>query len=128
MPQWRVMLSAKLWRQHTIGNKKGYEDLWHEMPQEKFIAQSKGAARMVELPKKDDKIAFVYKGEIVMKGIVLSEGFEQGDMHTRHSCNEGTHRPHADNLQFARIEVKEVGLHIPIKPTGQRTWLKFVFE
>jgi hypothetical protein len=122
------MLSSKLWRQYTVGDKKGYEELWHEMPEQKFIAQSRGKARMIELPKKNDKVAFVYKGEIVMKGIVLSEGFEDGNMHKKHSCNVGNLRPHAENLEFARVEVEEVGLHIPIKPTGQRTWLKFNFE
>ena len=67
---------------------------------------------------------FVLKGKVIMRGVLMSDGFENGTAHQEHSCNDGEMRPHATTAEFAWIRIAEVGLSEPIRPTGQRTWAK----
>ncbi len=123
MPKiWRVMLNKKKW------NQQKYEKLYAEYPETRRLAQSKGACRMVVCPKKGDTVNFVYNGKIVMKGVVDSDGFEHGTHHQHHSCNSGIKRPHATPPECTWISISEVGLSIPIRHTGQRTWAKMPTE
>ncbi len=115
---WRVMLSSSRW------NQTKYENDFHKLPEVRRIAQSKGMCKMVICPKKGDLVSFVNKGKIVMKGIVDSDGFENGIDHQIHSCNMNNYRPHATPNEFAWIKIIEVGLSEDIRPTGQRTWAK----
>jgi hypothetical protein len=59
-----------------------------------------------------------------MKGVVDSEGFEDGTSHQEHSCNVGDARPHATPTQFAWIITTLLAQPEDIRPTGQRTWAK----
>jgi hypothetical protein len=81
---------------------------------------------MVVCPQRGDIALFVIKGKIVMKGIVESDGFIDGTAHQEHLYNKGDYRPHARPTEFAWIKIQEVGLSQHIRPTGQRTWAKFV--
>jgi len=110
---WRVVLNSTLWNQAKF-----------EKSENRMLAQSKGACRMVTCPKKGDNVSFVLKGKIVMKGIVESDGFVIGIDHKKDSCNLGEHRIHALTNEFAWIKITEIGLSIDIRPTGQRTWAK----
>jgi hypothetical protein len=121
------MLNSRLWKQAQ------YEKLWNDAQNEndfatraelQSLAQSKGNCRMISCPKKGDTASFVFKGEIVMRGVVESNGFEHGTAHQEHSCNDGAIRPHSINPEFAWIRITEVGLSETIRPTGQRTWAK----
>ena len=118
MTMWRVMLNARLW------NQKKYEEDWQSHPEVRRLAQSKGRCRMVSCPKKGDLVSFVCKGKIVMKGVVYSDGFEDGTDHQLHSCNVGDSRPHATPAQFAWIITTLIPEPEDIRPTGQRTWAK----
>ena len=112
------MLNSKLW------NQEKYELQWSEYPESRRIAQSKGKAKMVQLPKEGDAVSFVLKGKIVMKGIIESDGFVKGTAHREHSCNMGESRPHSEAGEFAWVKITEVGLSEPIAKTGQRTWIR----
>lgn len=79
---------------------------------------------MASCPKKGDLVSFVWKGKIVMKGNVESDGFLNGIDHQQHSCNDGETRPHSINPEFAWIRITEVGLSETIRPTGRDTWQK----
>ena len=79
---------------------------------------------MVLCPKKEDHVSFVLKGKVVMRGIVQSNGFENGTYHQQDSYNTGTARPHAVPTEFVWIEITEVGLSEDIRRTGQATWAK----
>jgi hypothetical protein len=79
---------------------------------------------MISCPKKGDTVIFVWKGKIVMRGVVDSEGFVRGTDHREHSCNTGVHRPHSIPDEFAWVKIVEVGISEDIRPTGQRTWAK----
>ena len=115
---WRVMLNSRLWNQDK------YEQDFASRPELRRFAQSKGKCRMVSCPQKGDTVFFVLKGKIVMRGIVESNGFENGTAHQEHSCNDGTIRPHAIPTEFVWIRIEEVGLSENIRHTGQRTWAK----
>lgn len=115
---WRVMLNSKLCDQ------KKYEEDFDIRPEARRIEQSKGRCRMVSLPKRGDTVSFVLKGKIVMRGIIYSNGFENGTDHQEHSCNNGSIRLHAIPNEFARIKIEEVGISENIRWTGQRTWAK----
>ena len=117
MSNWRVMLSG-LWDQ------KKYANLWNTQSESRRIAQSKGTARMITFPKRGDTVDFVLKGAIVMQGVIDSDSFERGTWHQEHSCNIGDHRPHAENPEFIWVKINAVNLNIPVRKTGQRTWLK----
>ena len=69
---WRVMLNSRLW------NQSKYEEDFVIRPEVRRLAQSKGRRRMVKCPKKGDMASFVLKGKVVMRGIVESDGFENG--------------------------------------------------
>lgn len=116
MKHWRVILSQKLW------NQEKFERLFTEQPEIRRLAQSKGKCKMKILPVKGDSVSFVFKGKIVMKGIVDSETFETGIYHQNHSCNLGTNREHAEPKEFIWVQIQNVGLSIDIPPSGQRTW------
>jgi hypothetical protein len=115
---WRVILNSKLW------NQKKYEEDFHSQPSITKLAQSKGRCRMINCPKKYDIVYFVCKGKIVMKGVLDSDGFLNGTEHQTDSYNIGNIRRHAIPPEFAWIVINEVGLSIPIRRTGQRTWAK----
>ena len=115
---WRVMLSSRLWDQ----SKYEREIVTH--PELKRLAQSKGRRHMVKCPKKGDLVSFVFKGKIVMRGTVDSDGFENGTWHREHSCNIGESRPHTDPTEFIWINITEVGLSEDIRFTGRSTWAK----
>ena len=115
---WRVMLNARLW------NQSKYEEDFVIRPEVRLLAQSKGKRHMVLCPKKGDNVSFVLKGKVVMRGIVESNGFENGTYHQQHSCNTGKARPHAVSTEFVWIGITEVGLSEDIRPTGQATWAK----
>jgi hypothetical protein len=57
-----------------------------------------------------------------MKGVVLTDGFMEGDDHKTHACNLGTVRPHAEMKEYAYVKITEIGLAHAIAPSGQRTW------
>jgi hypothetical protein len=115
---WRIMLNPRLW------NQEKYEKDFHQQPEVHRLAQSKGRCRMISCPQKGDSVSYIYKGAIVMKGVVDSDGFERGTDHQTHSSNLGEHRLHAICPEFAWIKISEVGLSTPIRNTGQRTWAK----
>ena len=115
---WRVMLNAGRWNQNK------YEEDFVLHPEVRRLAQSKGRCSMVLCPKKGDAASFVLKGKVVMRGIVESNGFENGTYHQEHSCNTGEDRPHAVPTEFVWINITEIGLSEDIRPTGQRTWAK----
>lgn len=119
MTHWRVMLNTKLWDQPT------YEEKWQTQPEVRRLAQSKGRCKMVVVPRLGDDIAFVYRGKIVMRGIMESDGFVSGDAHKQHSCNLGEQRPHTDVTEFAWVRITTVGLSEDIRKTGQRTWARY---
>ena len=79
---------------------------------------------MITCPTQGDIVSFVYKGPIIIKGIVDSNGFDHGTYHQTDSCNIGTIRPHAVLPEFVCINITEIGLFEYIRPTGQRTWTK----
>ena len=110
------MLSSKLWDQSV------YEHKWYTDPSARVFAQSKGRAVMRTCPSKDDEVWFVLRGHVVMKGVVLTDGFIDGDEHKTHACNLGTVRAHAELSQYASVKITEVGLAQRIAPSGQRTW------
>lgn len=113
---WRVMLSSKLW------NQSAYEHMWHTNPSARVFAQSKGRARMRVLPTTRDEVWFVLRGHVVMKGVVLTDGFMEGDDHKTHECNIGAIRAHATPSHYAYVKITEIGLAHAIAPSGQRTW------
>jgi hypothetical protein len=90
------------------------------------FAQSKGRAPMKVCPLKGDTVLFVWKGHIRMRGVVVSDGFIAGVAHQHHACNIGAKRPHTEKELFALINITGPYTKIPIRPTGQRTWAKYV--
>jgi len=121
------MLSADLW------NQAAYEKKWKEQPETRYLAQSKGGGKMAILPKKGDKVLFVLRGQIRMKGIIISEGFLTGTEHQEHSCNTGDSRPHAETKEFTRIHIQEEPCCEEICDSewkrkgpwkGQKTWVR----
>ncbi len=113
------MLNPRLWKQDT------YEKDFMVCPEvPRLLPQSKGNCPMISCPKKGDTAFFVLKGKIVMRGIVESNGFENGTAHQEDSYNDGATRLHATTPEFAWIRIVEVGLSENIRPTGQRTWAK----
>jgi hypothetical protein len=114
---WRVLINGSLW------NQTKFEDEFHD-PAKRRIPQSKGQRRMRTEPRTGDSVNFVIRGKIVMKGIVESDGFEHGVEHQIHPCNKGHVRTHSIPPEFAWVQIVEVGLSIPIRPTGQSTWAK----
>jgi hypothetical protein len=113
------MLNPHLWKQDK------YEEDFVSHPEVRRLPQSKGNCHMISCPKRGDTASFVFKGKIVMRGVVESDGFEHGTAHQEpHSCNDGVLRLHIDFPQFAWIRIEEVGLSENIRRTGQRTWAK----
>lgn len=120
---WRVLINGKNWDQQK------YEDEWRNgpHPEQKGFAQTKGRAKMAVVPRKNDRVNFVISGKIVMRGYVEDDGFLIGDAHKdEHSCVKGLlrDRPWDHVNEFLWVTIEEVGLSIPIKRTGQRTWAK----
>ena len=119
---WRVLINPENWDQTK------YEDEWNgPRPEQKRFAQTKGRAKMVVVPRKNDRVNFVISGKIVMRGYVENDGFLVGDTHKdEHSCVKGAFRDRPwDNVnEYLWVKIEQVGLSIPIRPTGQRTWAK----
>jgi hypothetical protein len=119
---WRVILSDKYWDQQK------YVELWKKgHPQDRMLSQSKGNRHMKVCPQKGDHVAFVYKGAIAMRGIVVSDGFLNGTEHQRHVCNIGEDRVHASEPIYARIQITELCDYVngpKVRRTGQSTWAK----
>ena len=117
MTTWRVLLSSKKWNQDK------YNQNWELFPEVRLLPQSKGGAIMRRLPQKGDKVVFVFKKFIVMRGNIESDGFITGTQHQEHSCNIGNNRPHADvNNEYAWVKIQEIGLSEEIQWMGQKTW------
>ena len=114
MSTWRVLINPKYWDYNK------YERNWVEGS---TISQSKGRARMVKVPRKGDRVLFVIKGMIKMKGIVVSEGFVQGEEHIEDPYNT-LHSIHREVRIFAVVQILQVGLSEPIRFMGQTTWIK----
>jgi hypothetical protein len=112
------MLNSSKW------DLKKYEEEFATYPEKRRLAQSKGRCRMIVCPTMNDSVAFVMKGKIVMRGIVESNGFENGVCHQEDSCNVGDVRPHSVPTEFVWVRITEVGLSESIRNTGQRTWAK----
>ena len=113
--EWRVMLPAKRWDQAA------YETKWSQAlsVQEQRFAQAKGAAKMVRCPRKDERVAFVMNGEVVMRGHVLSEGFVFGVPAVQTETDPGI-----ECNEIAWVQITKVGLHEKVAPSGPRTWAK----
>ena len=79
---------------------------------------------MVNLPVKGDTVDFVLNGHIVMKGVVNMDGFVSGNEHQTHFANMGSIRPHAEVKEYTWITITNIGLHIPVRWTGQSTWAR----
>lgn len=112
------MLNSSKW------NQKKYENDFREQPEVRRLAQSKGRCKMVSCPNKGDLVSFVFRGKVIMRGIVDSNGFEYGTEHQLHSSNIGEYRSHAEIEEFVWVKITEVGLSEEIRKTGQRTWAK----
>jgi hypothetical protein len=112
---WRVMLPSKNWDQ-TV-----FEQKWSQAMslQEQRFAQAKGAAKMVRCPRKDERVAFVMNGEVVMRGHVLSEGFVFGVPTLQTETDPGV-----ETTEIAWVQITRVGLHEKVAPSGPRTWAK----
>lgn len=119
---WRVLLSPKLWDQ------KAYVALWNENPKERVLYQSKGGRTMKVCPQEGDHVSFVFQGYVVMRGVVLSNGFERGLEHQTHVCNKGSERTHAEHPEYARVNITELceGGE-KVRRTGQATWARVQF-
>ena len=105
-------------------NQNKYEENFMLRPEVRRLAQSKGMCIMRLCPKKGDVASFVLNKKVVMRGIVDSDGFENGTDHQHHSCNIGATRPHSLSTQVVWIRITEIGLSEDIRLTGQRTWAK----
>lgn len=116
---WRVMLNSRLW------NQERYEEEFRLRPEARRLPQSKGKRGMKTLPQMGDSVRFVYKGRIVMRGIIYSDGFEYRPSAEEHSCNMGIQRPHAESNEYAWVNITEVGLSEYIRRTGQQTWIQY---
>ena len=120
---WRVLINPNNWDQ------KKYQDEWNgPRPEQKRFAQTKGRAKMVVVPRKNDRVNFVISGKIVMRGYVENDGFLVGDTHKdEHSCVKGTFRdrPWDHVNEYLWVKIEEI-LEEPelIRPSGQRTWAK----
>ena len=115
---WRVLLSKKKWDQ------KNYEELYTASPDARRLPQSKGALPMKRVPERGDIVQFEWCGQVVMRGRIDSDGFENGTEHQVHTCNRGTDRTHATaSKEYTWIMITEIGLSEPIKWRGQRTWV-----
>jgi hypothetical protein len=117
---WRVIINPKIWNMGEFVLKYSME----QDASKKIINQSKGKARMVKCPKSGDNVWYVIKGKIVMKGVVVSDGFISGEAHKNDLFNMGDIREHSEVMEYAAVFINEVGLSEPIRNTGQRTWVK----
>lgn len=115
---WRVMINPSLW------DYENFKEEFVRNHENKRVAQSKGRCHMVVCPKKGDLVSFVIKGKIVMRGVVDSDGFENGTDHHLDPCNVGSVRPHSLPHEFVWVRITDVGLSEHIRRTGQRTWAK----
>jgi hypothetical protein len=113
--EWRVMVPSKNWDQAA------FETKWSQAlsVQEQRFAQAKGAAKMVRCPRKDERVAFVMNGEVVMRGHVLSEGFIFGVPTVQSEAEPGS-----EANEIAWVQITKVGLHEKVALSGGRTWAK----
>lgn len=92
-----------------------------------LIHQSKGALPMVNVPARGDTVVYVSSMVIVMRGTVISDGFQTGTSHQECPYNRvsasGT-RPHAETPLYADIRIDDVYLDIPALQSGQATWAR----
>ena len=115
---WRVLISPKLW------NVDSYIQQWND-DSEIPIYQSKGRAIMRDTPQKDDIINIVVSGHIRMKGVVVSDGFIQGNYHQSDENNIGIERSHAEPELYATIRIMEIlDRPEPIPFKGYRSWIR----
>lgn len=120
MSVWRVMINKAFW------DVDGFCQDWkHPLT----IQQSKGRAVMRVRPVRDDKVVFVCQGKIVMRGVLVSDGFVSGVGHQRDVYNRGAVREHAEPTEYADVRIDTV-YHTDnpgakaVRPTGQRAWAK----
>lgn len=121
MSVWRVMINKKLWDVDAFR-----KDWKHPLT----IQQSKGRAVMRVRPVRDDKVVFVCQGKIVMRGVVVSDGFVSGVGHQRDVYNRGAVREHAEPTEYADVQITwvfqgaiEEMEEVP-EWKGQSTWCK----
>ena len=112
---WRVTINPKYW---------DLERFQRDWTPGTIIPQAKGANRMIRVPARNDLVYFVSLGKIVMRGTVLSDGFQAGTDHRTDPYNLLA-GPHRDVAEFAKVRVDEVGLSIPCRPGGHQTWTRF---
>jgi hypothetical protein len=120
------MLSSKMWDQALFAKRAEADPTMLS-----GFAQSKGAAQMKLVPAAGDLVSFVWKGHVVMRGVVTA-GFQAGTLHqTQHAdCFPlaAAARAHAVAVaEYATINITEVLVkedQPAIAPTGQRTWAK----
>ena len=122
MTHWRVMLSSKRWDQGCFA---AAAQLRPERLRD--FAQSKGAVNMRETPVVGDFVSFVFKGHIVMTGVVRA-GFQEGDLHQTQHLGVGAiglpeDRLHALPASYALIDLALVAPR-KVRHTGQATWIK----
>lgn len=96
----------------------------NSLPEEKRLAQSKGMRNMLSLPGSGDIVNFVSRGHVIMRGIVESNGFQQGTSHHDDPFNRPRNpiSRHRIVNEFVWIKITHVNLNEPIRPTGQATW------
>ena len=115
---WRVLINPKLW---------DLDRFMMEWTPGTLIHQSKGALPMVNVPARGDTVVYVSSMAIVMRGTVISDGFQTGTSHQECPYNRvsasGT-RPHAETPLYADIRIDDVYLDIPALQSGQATWAR----
>jgi hypothetical protein len=112
---WRVTINPKYW---------DLERFQRDWVPGAIIAQSKGNKRMVTLPARNDRVFFVSKNTIVMRGTVLSDGFHTGTDHHEDPYNIGS-ADHRSVPEFTRVRVDAVRLSAPVQQGGRQTWTRF---
>jgi hypothetical protein len=88
------------------------------------INQSKGRARMRDLPTEGDTVIIAWKGRAWMRGVV-KQGFVNGVLHQTDDQNRGDDRPHAEPERFAVLELTSLQEPVQVRFTGQRTWVRY---
>ena len=111
---WRVLINNKYW---------DYKKFIENYNQTKIIYQTKGLQHMVTLPKKNDSVYYVLKQQIIMKGIITSDGFIIGDLHKNDPCI--IDKSKFDSLtEYIECKITEIynSPYKRVKHIGQNTW------
>jgi signal peptidase I len=89
------------------------------------LHQSKGRAKMVKVPKKGDKIVFIYDKREVFEGIVVRE-FQDGTLHQHQHCfaSRSGNENHRIVKTYATVKITGIGSGRSNRGV-QRTWSKY---